>query len=66
MHASEFIVRRENLCKAVSRGVIDKPSFYTGMHKLFKQAQVSQGFPDDCEKADMLVHNFNNPQDKWL
>lgn len=66
MHASDFITKRESLCKAHNRGVIDTPTFWREMHSLFVEAQVSKGVIDDCEKADMLAHIYANPQDRWL
>ncbi len=66
MHASDFILARERFIKAFIRGIIDRSTLYREMHVLFQRAQVSKGFADDSEKVDMLVHNFTNPQDKWL
>jgi len=66
MLASEFITARERFCKAVSRGLITHDYFHQEMHTLFKRAQVSKGFTDDCEKADMILHNMKHPEDKWL
>ena len=69
MLASDFITKREKLCKAKTRVIIDADTFHREMHKLFVEAQVSRGFADDCEKSDMILHNMNNmnnPQDKWL
>lgn len=51
MFAGDFITKRENLCKAYHRDIIDLDTFQREMHSLFVQAQVSQGFTDDIHKA---------------
>jgi hypothetical protein len=54
MHASDFIAKRENLCKALHRGIIDTDTFHNQMHALFVEAQVSQGFTSDVHKASEI------------
>ena len=58
MLASDFITKRENLCKAYSRSIIDLDTFQNEMHSLFVKAQVSQGFTDDIHKAAEIFAAF--------
>lgn len=58
MHASDFIAKRDNLCKALHRDIISMDTFQNEMHTLFVEAQVSKGFTDDIHKAAEIFGNW--------